>query len=42
MTRNIGFIVEGYDLKRTPTPKEVFSREFLPPRSERELTYTAN
>jgi len=42
MTRNIGFIVEGYDLKRVPTPKEVFSREFLPPRSERELTYIAN
>ncbi|MDB5654909.1 MAG: hypothetical protein JWQ94_2522 [Tardiphaga sp.] len=42
MTRNIGFIVEGYDLKRVPTPKEVFSRDFLPPRSERELTYTAN
>jgi NitT/TauT family transport system substrate-binding protein len=42
MTRNIGFIVEGYDLKRVPTPKEVFSREFLPPRAERELTYTAN
>ena len=42
MARNIGFIVEGYDLKRTPTPGEVFSRAFLPPRSERELTYTAN
>jgi NitT/TauT family transport system substrate-binding protein len=42
MARNIGFIVEGYDLKRVPTPKEVFSREFLPPRAERELTYTAN
>jgi len=23
-----------------PTPSEVFSREFLPPRAERELTYT--
>jgi NitT/TauT family transport system substrate-binding protein len=42
MARAIGMVVEGYDLKRVPTPKEVFSREFLPPRSERELVYTAN
>ena len=42
MTRAIGMVVEGYDLKRTPLVKEVFSREFLPPRAERELTYTAN
>jgi NitT/TauT family transport system substrate-binding protein len=42
MARAIGMVVEGYDLKRTPTPKEVFSREFLPPRTDRELVYTAN
>jgi NitT/TauT family transport system substrate-binding protein len=42
MTRAIGMVVEGYDLKRTPTPKEVFSREFLPSRKDRELVYTAN
>jgi NitT/TauT family transport system substrate-binding protein len=42
MTRNIGIIVEGYQLARTPTPSEIFSREFLPPRSERELTYITN
>ncbi|MGM4902680.1 ABC transporter substrate-binding protein [Tardiphaga sp. 866_E4_N2_1] len=42
MTRAIGMVVEGYDLKRTPTPKEVFSREFLPARGDRELVYTAN
>src|SRR6478672_1884578 len=42
MARAIGIIVEGYQLARTPTPAEVFSREFLPPRAERELTYTAN
>ena len=42
MARAIGIVVEGYELKRTPTPKEVFSREFLPARTERELTYTAN
>ncbi|WP_050387288.1 ABC transporter substrate-binding protein [Bradyrhizobium pachyrhizi] len=42
MARAIGFIVEGYQLTRTPAPAEVFSREFLPPRAERELVYTAN
>ncbi|KZD25576.1 ABC transporter substrate-binding protein [Tardiphaga robiniae] len=42
MTRAIGMVVEGYDLKRVPTPKEVFSREFLPARGDRELVYTAN
>ncbi len=42
MTRNIGIIVEGYQLARTPTPSEIFTREFLPPRGERELTYITN
>jgi NitT/TauT family transport system substrate-binding protein len=42
MTRAIGIIVEGYQLARAPAPSEVFSREFLPPRAERELTYTMN
>jgi len=42
MTRAIGMVVEGYDLKRVPTAKEVFSREFLPPRKDRELVYVAN
>lgn len=42
MTRAIGMVVEGYDLKRTPTPKEIFSRDFLPARKDRELVYTAN
>ncbi len=42
MTRAIGMVVEGYDLKRTPTAKEVFSRDFLPPRDARELVYTKN
>lgn len=42
MTRAIGIVVEGYQLARSPTPAEVFSREFLPPRKERELVYTAN
>jgi len=42
MTRNIGIIVEGYQLARAPTPSEIFTREFLPPRAERELVYTAN
>lgn len=42
MTRAIGIVVEGYQLARAPTPAEVFSREFLPPKSERELVYTSN
>ena len=42
MTRAIGIVVEGYQLARAPEAKEMFSREFLPPRAERELVYTAN
>jgi NitT/TauT family transport system substrate-binding protein len=42
MARAIGMVVEGYGLSRTPTPQEIFSREFLPPRAERELVYTKN
>ena len=42
MARAIGIIVEGYQLARAPAPSEIFSREFLPPRAERELVYTAN
>ncbi|MET0652197.1 MAG: ABC transporter substrate-binding protein [Hyphomicrobiaceae bacterium] len=42
MTRAIAIVVEGYQLERTPAPGEIFSREYLPPRAERELVYTAN
>ncbi len=42
MARAISIVVEGYQLARAPTPAEVFSREFLPPRAERQLVYTAN
>ncbi|TCR68488.1 ABC transporter substrate-binding protein [Bosea sp. BK604] len=42
MARAIGIIVEGYQLARTPKPEEIFSRQFLPPKAERELVYTAN
>ncbi len=42
MTRAIAIVVEGYQLERTPAASDVFSREFLPPRPERELVYTAN
>jgi NitT/TauT family transport system substrate-binding protein len=42
MARAIGIIVEGYQLARTPKPEEIFSRQFLPPKGERELVYTAN
>jgi len=41
MARAIGMVVEGYQLARTPTPAEVFSRDYLPPRGERELEYVA-
>ncbi|MEH2512744.1 NitT/TauT family transport system substrate-binding protein [Nitrobacteraceae bacterium AZCC 1564] len=42
MARAIGMVVEGYQLSRTPTPAEVFSRDYLPPRAERELVYMSN
>jgi NitT/TauT family transport system substrate-binding protein len=42
MARAIGIIVEGYQLTRTPTPSEIFTREFLPPRGDRELVYMTN
>jgi NitT/TauT family transport system substrate-binding protein len=41
MTRAIAMVAEGYQLDRVPTPADVFSREFLPPRADRELVYTA-
>jgi NitT/TauT family transport system substrate-binding protein len=41
MARAIAMVAEGYQLDRVPTAAEVFSREFLPPRAERELVYTA-
>ena len=42
MARAIGIIVEGYQLGRAPKPEEIFSRQFLPPKGERELVYTVN
>lgn len=42
MTRAIGIVVEGYQLARSPTSAEVFSREFLPARKDRELVYISN
>ena len=42
MTRAIGMVVEGYDLKRTPAVTEIFDRKFLPPRAERTLEYVAD
>jgi NitT/TauT family transport system substrate-binding protein len=42
MARAISIVVEGYQLERTPAPGEIFSREYLPPKAERELVYTAN
>ena len=42
MARAIDIIAEGYQLARKPKPEEIFSRQFLPPKAERELVYTAN
>lgn len=42
LTRAIGIVVEGYDLQTTPEASQVFSREFLPAREERELVYKTN
>ncbi|MEQ1612676.1 MAG: ABC transporter substrate-binding protein [Hyphomicrobiaceae bacterium] len=39
LARSIGMVVAGYELPKTPEPSQVFSRAFLPPRAERELTY---
>lgn len=42
MTRAIGIVVEGYQLERAPAVTEVFSRDFLPPKKDRELVYVKN
>jgi NitT/TauT family transport system substrate-binding protein len=42
LARSIGMVVQGYGLTRTPETREVFSREFLPARGERELVYLGN
>ncbi len=41
LARAIDIVVEGYDLSSTPETSDVFSREFLPAREERELVYQA-
>lgn len=42
LKRSIGMVVSGYGLARTPETSEVYSRQFLPPRGERELVYMGN
>jgi NitT/TauT family transport system substrate-binding protein len=42
LARSIDIVVEGYELEVTPQVRQVFSREFLPARDERELVYEAN
>ena len=42
MKKAIGIVVQGYGLPRAPEPAEIFTREFLPPRDQRELSYVAN
>lgn len=37
LARAIGQVVEVFGLPRTPAPAEVFNRDFLPPRAERDL-----
>ncbi|WP_249975832.1 ABC transporter substrate-binding protein [Vreelandella olivaria] len=41
LARAIELIVEGYELESTPDVSAIFTREFLPPREERKLTYEA-
>lgn len=41
LARSIDVVVEGYGLTTTPETSQIFSREFLPPREERELVYVA-
>ncbi|WP_172124687.1 MULTISPECIES: ABC transporter substrate-binding protein [unclassified Devosia] len=41
LARSIDIVVEGYGLASTPETSQVFSREFLPPRPDRELVYVA-
>ncbi len=40
LARSIDIVVEGYELSTTPTVDQVFSREFLPEREERELVHS--
>lgn len=42
MKRAIEIVVEGYGLTRVPEVSEIYSRQFLPPKAERELVYTQN
>ena len=37
LKKGIDVVVDAYDLKRTPAPDEVFTREFLPPRDRRNV-----
>jgi NitT/TauT family transport system substrate-binding protein len=42
LKRSIGMVVSGYSLARAPETSEVYSRQFLPPRGQRELVYLGN
>jgi len=37
LEKGIGIVVDAYDLKRTPAPQEIFTRQFLPARELREI-----
>jgi len=40
LTRSIDIVAEGYELTAKPEAARIFTRDFLPPRDERTLTYT--
>lgn len=42
LARAIDTVVEGYQLPRTPPASDIFTRDFLPPKSDRMLTFTPN
>jgi NitT/TauT family transport system substrate-binding protein len=42
LARSIAVIAEAYELKSRPAPGDVFTRAFLPPRSERQITPKTN
>jgi NitT/TauT family transport system substrate-binding protein len=42
LARAIGVIVEAYELKRTPTPAEIFNRSFLPTKADRQISIKTN
>jgi NitT/TauT family transport system substrate-binding protein len=42
LARSIAVIAEAYELKRVPTPGEVFDRSFLPAKADRQISIKTN